>query len=291
MSIVNKEFQEWVLDDLKDYESISHPVKASLLERVLVKKIDKEKLHPNPKDEFSDPEIGPNYEIVKKYFDEITFYLTHVSAPEMEPLIVEKMSVGGYMILNGHHRWLAAKRCNKFKKIPIDIVNVSQESDIIDAVNRSDNKLCISIDLDEVLMYNGTDYPADMELIFPFNIFLPGKIRKNAPYMIKELQKNGFDVWVYTGSYKSVQYIDRFLRMHKINVQGIINGMKTKKVSGNMMNAFKEKYKTIVHLDNDSVLIVKPENREFDTYELNNGSEWANDTVVKIKEWLAANNQ
>ena len=291
MSIVNKEFQEWVLDDLKDYESISHPVKASLLERVLVKKIDKEKLHPNPKDEFSDPEIGPNYEIVKKYFDEITFLLTHVSAPDMDPLIVEKMSVGGYMILNGHHRWLAAKRANKFKKVPIDIVNVSQESDIIDAVNRSDNKLCISIDLDEVLMCNGTDYPADMELIFPFNIFLPGKIRKNAPYMIKELQKNGFDVWVYTGSYKSVQYIDRFLRMHKINVQGIINGMKTKKVSGNMMNAFKEKYKTIVHLDNDSVLIVKPENREFDTYELNNGSEWANDTVVKIKEWLAANNQ
>ncbi len=291
MSVVNKEFQEWVLDDLKDYESISNPVKASLLERLLVKKIDKEKLHPNPKDEFSDPEIGPNYEIVKKYFDEITFSLTHVSAPEMEPLIVEKMSVGGYMILNGHHRWLAAKRCNKLKKIPIDIVNVSQERDIIDAVNRSDNKLCISIDLDEVLMCNGTDYPADKELIFPFNTFLPGKIRKNAPYMIKELQKKGFDVWVYTGSYKSVQYIDRFLRMHKIKVQGIINGMKTKKVSGNMMNAFKEKYKTIVHLDNDSVLIVKPENREFDTYELNNGSEWANDTVVKIKEWLAANNQ
>jgi hypothetical protein len=283
MNTYNAEYEKLVLNDIRSFSSLNHPVKASLVERLLIGRAPLAKLHPNPMDEFCNPEIGPNHQIVNQYFEQIKRSLTHVSTLEIDPLIVEKMSIGGYMLLNGHHRWLAATRAN-VKTVPIKIVNVTTEEEIIKAVNSSYNDYCLSIDLDEVLINDDENDDLSEAVFFPLNLIYPQKIRKNAAAMIAELQKQGFDVWVYSGQYYSTTYIKQLLFFHKIKPTGIINGMKNRKPRSGMAEAFREKYKEIVHIDNESALIVNPKSKEFNTVEVSSGKEWANEIVKKIQE-------
>lgn len=283
MKTYNAEYEKLVLNDIRSFSSLNHPVKASLVERLLIGRAPLAKLHPNPMDEFCNPEIGPNHQIVNQYYEQIKRSLTHVSTLEIDPLIVEKMSIGGYMLLNGHHRWLAATRAN-VKTVPIKIVNVTTEEEIIKAVNSSYNDYCLSIDLDEVLINDDENDDLSEEVFFPLNLIYPQKIRKNAAAMIAELQKQGFDVWVYSGQYYSTTYIKQLLFFHKIKPTGIINGMKNRKPRSGMAEAFREKYKEIVHIDNESALIVNPKSKEFNTVEVSSGKEWANEIVKKIQE-------
>lgn len=283
MKTYNAEYEKLVLNDIRSFSSLNHPVKASLVERLLIGRAPLAKLHPNPIDEFCNPEIGPNHQIVNQYYEQIKRSLTHVSTLEIDPLIVEKMSIGGYMLLNGHHRWLAATRAN-VKTVPIKIVNVTTEEEIIKAVNSSNNDYCLSIDLDEVLINDDENDYLSEAVFFPLNLIYPQKIRKNAAAMIAELQKQGFDVWVYSGQYYSTTYIKQLLFFHKIKPTGIINGMKNRKPRSGMAEAFREKYKEIVHIDNESALIVNPKSKEFNTVEVSSGKEWANEIVKKIQE-------
>ena len=283
MKTYNAEYEKLVLNDIRSFSSLNHPVKALLVERLLIWRAPLAKLHPNPMDEFCNPEIGPNHQIVNQYFEQIKRSLTHVSTLEIDPLIVEKMSIGGYMLLNGHHRWLAATRAN-MKTVPIKIVNVTTEEEIIKAVNSSYNDYCLSIDLDEVLINDDENDYLSEAVFFPLNLIYPQKIRKNAAAMIAELQKQGFDVWVYSGQYYSTTYIKQLLFFHKIKPTGIINGMKNRKPRSGMAQAFREKYKEIVHIDNESALIVNPKSKEFNTVEVSSGKEWANEICKKIQE-------
>lgn len=102
-----EEYRRWVLDDLKNYEKLNRPVKTGLLKRLVIRKLPLSKLHPNPQDEFCQTSIGPNYSIIsdyEKYFRQMISMQQELIGPFDEPLTVEKMSTGGYMILNGHHQ-------------------------------------------------------------------------------------------------------------------------------------------------------------------------------------------
>lgn len=109
-------------EDLKLYDGKRDPVKAGFFERKFKKKAAPSELHVNPEDEFCDPNIGPNNEIVQGYSREIRRRTGLHERPFDDPIEVTKIKQGGYMILNGHHRWLAAVKKN-LKKVPIDIVN------------------------------------------------------------------------------------------------------------------------------------------------------------------------
>ena len=92
-----------MLDDLAETALIPS-VKAGYFTRLLTKKANPKKMHPNPRDEFSDPNIGPNDEIVHNYMDEMLNAQRIGINPRFGKVIVEKLSKGGYRILNGHHR-------------------------------------------------------------------------------------------------------------------------------------------------------------------------------------------
>ena len=92
-------------------------IKASLWERLTKKKVNVDKLYQNPLDDFSDPKIGPSYSAVSEYMKEIGN-----SGKISEPITVQKLASGGYEIVNGHHRWLAAIKSG-LKKVPIRIKN------------------------------------------------------------------------------------------------------------------------------------------------------------------------
>ncbi|MCF0129760.1 MAG: ParB N-terminal domain-containing protein, partial [Pseudobutyrivibrio sp.] len=110
MGLVTEEYQTMVLDDLAAIEGLYHPVKTTLLRRLFVRRTNIKKLHPNPEDEFCNPSIGPSYDIISNYEEVIRYNLDMDLPPIPERIVVEKISTGGYMILNGHHRWFACHR-------------------------------------------------------------------------------------------------------------------------------------------------------------------------------------
>ncbi len=285
MVSVTKDYKEAVLEDIDSFKDIYHPVKASLVERMTVKSVPMKDLHPNPDDEFSIPEIGPNYSIVNRYRKEMERNLARESKTGMEPLTVEKMSTGGYMILNGHHRWLAAKWIN-VKELPVQIVNGTHEEDILSAIKNSDRNMCISFDLEEVIINHNDKYACDAPLSFPLNKKYPEQVKKHVGALTNELHRLGFDVWIYSGAFKPVSYLRAMLKHHKIEYDGLINNMKSKKSSDRMNKAFSSKYDVIIHADDDGILWINPKTKEFDSIDLLPGKNWASQVSSKIKRKL-----
>ena len=139
------------------YKGVYVPVKAGLLRRFLITKLPPDKLHPNPDDEFCFPEIGPNYQIVSNYESEMRQFrndrmggsvYAHIGA--FDPLYVQKIRPDGYMILNGHHRWAAARRVG-LKTVDVKIVDLTQQSDIKKMLSSARHDKRVTLDLDEVV--------------------------------------------------------------------------------------------------------------------------------------------
>ena len=86
--------------------------KARFWERITKRSADINELYANPR-------IGPCEPAVSKYIKEI-----NQTGKLASPIEVQKLANGGYEIVNGHHRWLAATKTG-LKKVPIRIKNYS----------------------------------------------------------------------------------------------------------------------------------------------------------------------
>lgn len=135
MASTNSKLEEYIAEEIRKYRGVMVPVKASVLERSLIRKVRPEQLHPNPYDEFCDPAIGPNNQIISKYVQMIARHGSLQPDPNDDPIIVEKVYPDGYLILNGHHRWAAAIKTG-FRMVPIQIVNLTQETDIEEMIRK-----------------------------------------------------------------------------------------------------------------------------------------------------------
>ena len=114
----NTSFSSLVRDDLAKTEGNRELVKASLPEKLMKKKARPEHLHVNPEDEFAFPEIGPNDAIIENYCRIARWKDATVMEVYPEQIQVCKMRAGGYMILNGHHRWAGAIRACLCPPVP-----------------------------------------------------------------------------------------------------------------------------------------------------------------------------
>ena len=84
----------------------------------------------------------------------------------------------------------------------------------------------ISFDLDDVLFVSPDRYETEPPLRFPYNRIFTERLRKGTPTLIHELQKQGFEVWVYTSSFRSEKYIRSLFRCYGIRFDGIINAQR-----------------------------------------------------------------
>ena len=263
------EFEQFLADTLREDQGKLVPVKASLFERMFVKKADPEKLHPNPDDEFCDPEIGPNNEIVSEYVSRIA-HCSPDDQPWEEPLIVEKVHPEGYMLLNGHHRWAAALRTG-FSPVGISIVNVTQEVDIERMIQHSTHEKRVTLDLDEVAFCTGDQIPAEPPLLFPFKRIYKERIRQGIPALLLFLGRQGYDIWVYTAKYYSMEYLRGFLKRYSVKVDGIVTGAgrkkggqdEEKKRTDAMLAA---QYAETLHIDSNLVLRTRRGVKGFEEY-------------------------
>ena len=219
----NTAFDEFIASEVKKYKGVYVPVKAGILRRALIRWAPCASLHPNPDDEFCSPKVGPNYQIISEYM--YSFRLERQSSKQYceEPLIVEKIRPDGYMILNGHHRWAAALQLG-FRRIPIEIVDLTQEMDIRNILQYSKHDKRVTLDLDEVVFRPEGDDPAEKPLPFPLRNIYKQRLRLGIPALFHYLNKKGYDIWVYSAGYYSADYIQRLFRKYGVHVTGAVTG-------------------------------------------------------------------
>lgn len=281
---------EYVSNDIEKQKGISMPVRAGLLERLLVRKTSCSNLHPNAEDEFSMDSVGPSYRIIGEYETKFREALRFERRVFDEPLMVEKLRPRGYLLLNGHHRWAAAMRCN-IKKVPIKIVNCATESDIRTILEKSHHDKRVAIDLDEVI-FRSSDckYLEKKAFTFPMSLRFKQRIRLGIPALFYYLVKHGYDIWVYAADFYSIDDIQKFFRAYSVHVDGIITGVgkleqNKSESERRMKELINKKYQMTLHIDNESIIETHNNTKDFQEFEIQaSEEEWSKKAISIIEE-------
>ena len=285
------EFEEWIYNEIESQKGLYVPVTASIFERLLITKLPCDKIHPNPEDEFCFPEIGPSFRIISNYVNEFRENVQNGYPAIKEPLMVGKVHPSGYMLINGHHRWAAAMKSG-FKTVPVKIINMTTPADIRRMIENSKHDKRVTMDLDEVVLRDAND---------PYIEKVPGlrgggknnkRMRLGIPALFRHFNTHGYDIWVYSANYYSIDDVQRYFRHYSVNVDGIIVGTAKKKVSEseaekNMAKLIANKYGQTVHIDNDMVLVTHGGSGDFDEIAIEaTGSDWSKEIIEKSKSFV-----
>lgn len=281
---------EYIQNDLGKQKGISIPVRAGLPERLLVRSVSCKNLHANADDEFAAESVGPSERIIGEYVSKFSDAIKLNIYPFDEPLTVEKLRPHGYLILNGHHRWVAAMRCG-IKKVPVRIINCATESDIKTLLENSKHDKRAAIDLDEVV-FRSSDYPyiEKKAFMFPLSLRFKQRVRLGIPALFYYLVKHGYDIWVYAADYYSIDDIQKFFKAYSVHVDGIITGIEKHRQNMNekslkMKELIANKYKLTLHIDNNSVLETNRDTDSFEEHAIDSsGEDWSKNTIAIIEE-------
>ena len=282
------QFDQFLAEEIKRYRGVSYPVKAGLLRRLLTKGMSWKKIHPNPDDEFCMPEIGPNYGIISQYEAAIR-KAKHYGEKRYfdEPVMIEKIRPDGYMLLNGHHRWAATIRMGE-GGLPVKIVNLTQAADLKKMVERARSNKRVTLDLDEVVFTDGADGKAEPQRLRLLRKAFPERLRQGVPSLFHFFRNHGYDLWVYSAKYYSVDYIQNLFRQYSIQLDGVITGLVQRRpgidaVRKEMDTLVKAQYPTTVHVDGKSVLCIDRQLHQFREFELSgHGDTWATEVMDSI---------
>ena len=138
----------------------------------------------------------------------------------------------------------------------------------------SAEKMRVSFDLDEVLFVNPNTHKTEPELIFPFNKIFKERLRLGTADLIHKLQDEGFEVWVYTSSFRSENYIKALFRLYNVRFDSIVNGTRhLKEVQGKRKEMYPQKmpskYRIVLHIDDEAVIATAGKAYGFKVYQLN----------------------
>lgn len=286
MAAVSTRFGNFISEEVDKYQGRLVPVKASLPERIFTRMVRCDRLHPNPYDEFSDPSVGPNYEIVSGYEHRIKESRAHGDPPWDDPILVEKMLPDGYLILNGHHRWAAAVRMG-LNRVRIRVVNLTQETDIRKMLELSNHDRRVTLDLDEVVFCDEASGHTEKAPGPLSGRLFKERLKAGVPALFHFLNVNGYDIWVYTSKYYSMEYIRKLFKRYHVNVNGIVTGTARAKntdpeLRSEMEKMFADRYPETIHIDNESVLITHSDSREFGQYDLSQSDDAWSQEIMKI---------
>ena len=288
MAGTNTAFDEFIAEEVKKYKGIYVPVKAGILRRAILRKARLSRLHPNPDDEFCMPKVGPNYRIISEYMQSFRL-AAHTRDYCEEPLTVEKVRPDGYLILNGHHRWAAALRMG-FARIPIRIVDLTQDTDIKTILKNTKHDKRVTLDLDEVVFRKEGEGPLEKPLPFPAGRVYKERLRLGVPALFHYLNTRGYDIWVYSAGYYSFDYIQRLFRKHHAHICSAVTGTARKTADNNeaskkeLETMIANTYQHTVHIDNDMLLRISSRTREIEEHEITGAPEEWSRRVMEIME-------
>ncbi len=284
------DLKEFLRNEVEKQKGICHPVRAGILERLIVMRVSCKRLHPNPSDEFCIPGIGPNMGIISSYVKQYVERRKHGERILDEPLFIQKINTGGYMVLNGHHRWAAAMRMG-IRSVPVSLVNTASAEDIKKTLDKSKNDKRVTFDLDEVV-FCPDDYPFVERSLSRIRFGLQkSKLRLGIPAMFSFFSMHGYDVWVYSSNYYSVDDIDKYFKHYSVWVDGIITGKnavrrKDPDTEG-IERMVASKYSKTVHIDGDMMLVTYPDKKDFKEIPLGGFSEnWSRNVIEEAGKLL-----
>ena len=283
------QFDKYVQESVQKIKGVYFPVRTGLVARLLTKKAPCKSLYPNPGDEFSMPEIGPNDGIIASYEEQ---FLANIRSGGdyyrgNDPIIVEALYPDGYMILNGHHRWAAAMKIGQ-AEIPVQVVNLMHEADVQEILRNTRHEKRATFDLDEVLLRGEDDPYLEAPLPSPWNKTYAERIRLGVPALFHALEKSGYDIWLYSKGYPSVDAVQDYFRLYHVNVTGVIAALGRKKAAAgaDLEKLLQGKYRSTLHIDNDMVLQINSDTKEPREFALSGAPETWSQEIIGILEAL-----
>ena len=289
MSDSRTSFQVFLEEEINRCKGVYVPVKTGFPKRVFIRWTSCKKLHPNPEDEFCDPKIGPNYEVISNYQHDIRVAKFHAQARLFnERLVVEKARPDGYIIVNGHHRWAAAVRMD-IRNVPIKVVNLTQASDIQKMLQNAKHDRRVTLDLDEVVFVSGQDTAVEKALPFPANRIYKERLRLGIPALFRYFKTHGYDIWVYTARCDSMEYIQYLFKWYGVRLNNIITGtVRQSKASAEewkrLEALFANQYATTIHLDAKSLMRVTSGAKSYEEFALTGDPMTWSKEVMEITE-------
>lgn len=149
-------------------------------------------------------------------------------------------------------------------------------------------KMRVSFDLDEVLFVNPATHKTEPPLRFPFNKIYKERLRLGTSHLIPKLQELGYEVWVYTSSFRSEKYIRSLFKHYGVTFDGIINAERhLKEVQRNRKETLPQKlpnvYHISLHIDDEKVIATYGRKYGFDVFQLDaEDSQWEEKIIERV---------
>jgi len=146
-------------------------------------------------------------------------------------------------------------------------------------------KMRVSFDLDEVLFVLPETHKTEPPLRFPWNKIYKERLRLGTPDVIHTLQEQGYEVWVYTSSFRSEKYIRRLFRHYKIRFDGIVNGTRhLKEVQRDnrqqLPQKLPNKYRISLHIDDEEIICTLGRQYGYNVYQLDAQDDSWKDKII-----------
>ena len=141
-------------------------------------------------------------------------------------------------------------------------------------MRQKNEKMRVSFDLDEVLFVSPQTHKTEPPLPFPLRNLFRERLRLGTPEVINRLQTLGYEVWVYTSSFRTESYIRRLFRCYGVRFDGIVNGTRhLKEVQRSNKETLPQKlpnrYRISLHIDDEEIICSSAGQFGFRAYQLN----------------------
>ena len=152
-------------------------------------------------------------------------------------------------------------------------------------------KMRVSFDLDEVLFVYPQTHKTEPPLKFPFDRMYKERLRLGTPRLIHRLQEMGYEVWVYTSSFRTERYISGLFRHYGVRFDGIVNGTRhLNEVQRNNKTTLPQKvpsrYRISLHVDDEAVICTMGRQYGFNVYQLDAQDDDWEDKIVERAEQI-----
>ncbi len=151
-------------------------------------------------------------------------------------------------------------------------------------------KIRVSFDLDEVLFVSPETHKTEPPLPFPLRSIFQERLRLGTPELINTLQAQGYEVWVYTSSFRSERYIKTLFRLYGVTFDGIVNAARhLKEVQRDHSTPLPQKlpnhYRISLHIDDETVVCTQGSQYGFRTYHLDaQDDDWKEKIIARAAE-------
>ena len=148
----------------------------------------------------------------------------------------------------------------------------------------------VSFDLDEVLFVSPKTHRTEPSLPFPLRNVFRERLRLGTPALIHTLQGMGYEVWVYTSSFRSEAYIRRLFRCYGVKFDGIVNGERhLREVQRDRKERLPQKvpshYRISLHVDDESVIVTSGRQLGFNVFQLDaQDDNWKEKVIARADE-------